>query len=306
MLRKYNVILFFTFITKLNHVYSQGCSDAGFCTSENFKPELNQSDTSETVLKNSFKAGFSMGKADNSINILAGALEYSRVVGKKIKLNAKLTGISQSGSAHTSMGISDFYFNGTYSLNKQLNTTIGLKIPLSDGNNKKGDVILPMDYQTSLGTFDLIAGVAYSIKKLKLVFAIQQPLTQNKNTFLQTEHDSTSVFLNFSSTNQYIRQGDILLRIAYSIPLGKKINITPSILPIYHLGNDSYTNSLGQKEIIIGSEGLTLNGNIFFEYHINKKNAIELSFGTPFITRKSRPDGLTRKYVLGIEYKISF
>jgi len=297
------VMAYFFYTPKIQ---GQGCSDAGFCTSENFKPQNTSADSSDSPLKNTFKVSFSSGKADKNINVLAGAIEYSRSLTNKLGLNIKLTGISQSGKEHTSLGLSDVFLNGNLILNKNLNATIGIKFPLTNGNNTKAGNSLPMDYQTSLGTIDAIAGIAYNIKQLKLVFAIQQPLTQNNNSFLATSVDTSNSFYTFNSTKNYIRRADLLLRIAYSIKAGKKITITPSILPIYHVGNDEYTDMFNQKQIIKGSEGLTLNGNVFVEFKMNKKNAIELSIGAPFITRKSRPDGLTRKYVVGLEYRISF
>jgi hypothetical protein len=286
--------------------FAQGCSDAGFCTAESYKPQTMKSDSAEVIHKNVFKIGFSNGKADRNIDIVGMSIEYSRIFTKKIGLNLKLTGLSQSGKEYKALGLSDLYINGNYSLAKPITISAGIKLPFTTGSEKKGTIPLPMDYQTSLGTIDLIAGISYTIKNLKLVAAIQQPVSQNKNAFLQTNHDSTSEFYSFNSTNQYIRKGDVLLRIAYSINAGKKLSITPSLLPIYHLGNDSYTDSSGIKKAIIGSQGLTFNGNLFVEYRINKQNVIELSFGTPFITRKVRPDGLTRKYVIALEYKIYF
>jgi hypothetical protein len=98
----------------------------------------------------------------------------------------------------------------------------------------------------------------------------------------------------------------MMFRLSYRFEAGKKIRIIPGVLPIYHLANDEFTDSDGQVKEIEGSQGLTLNGTLFLEYSINGTNRIELNYGMPFITRKSRPDGLTREYVLGLEYSIAF
>ncbi len=58
--------------------------------------------------------------------------------------------------------------------------------------------------------------------------------------------------------------------------------------------------------MIDGSQGLTLNGNAFFDYEINKKNALQLNVGAPFVVRDARPDGLTRGLVINFEYRIKF
>ncbi|MBN8697850.1 MAG: hypothetical protein J0L87_15070 [Bacteroidetes bacterium] len=293
--------------------FSQGCSDAGFCTAESFKPNtviINNTDSVGTnnsdVLKNIFKISLSTGTADRNITIYGANIEYSRILTENLGLNIKLASLSQSGKEHTTASLSDIYINGNYKLNNLINFSLGVKLPLNNANEKEGTIPLPMDYQSSLGTVDAIAGLALVYNKLKIVVAAQQPVKQNNNSFLQTDHDSTSEFYSFQSTNKYIRKGDVLLRVAYMIPIGKKIIITPSVLPIYHLQNDEYTDRTGVKRTIDGSEGLTLNGNLVLEYHPNQKNGFEISFGTPFITRKVRPDGLTRKYVLAIEYKYNF
>ncbi len=97
-----------------------------------------------------------------------------------------------------------------------------------------------------------------------------------------------------------------MLRISYPVNINNKLSVTPGLLPIYHLTNDKYTNALANEVEIEGSQGLTLNGNLFVDYEINSGNAVQLSAGAPFIVRDTRPDGLTRSYVLNLEYRIKF
>jgi hypothetical protein len=163
-----------------------------------------------------------------------------------------------------------------------------------------------MDYQASLGTFDLIFGIGYEFKKLQFVAAIQQPLTQNDNRFIATNYPTDSKLRTFQSTNKFQRSGDILLRVSYPFSLNSKLQFTPSILPIYHLTNDKYTYEFNIKKEINGSQGLTLNGNNYLDYEINSKNIIQINMGMPFIVRDSRPDGLTRSLIANLEYRIKF
>jgi hypothetical protein len=162
-----------------------------------------------------------------------------------------------------------------------------------------------MDYQASLGTIDLIFGVGFQIKKIQLAAAIQQPITQNSNTFAPNTL-STIGFTEFQNTNQFKRSGDVLIRISYPFTLKERLMITPSLLPIYHLANDKYTDFTNIQREIIGSQGLTLNGNLYFDYKLNDKNTIQLNTGMPFIVRKSRPDGLTRSFIMNLEYRFNF
>lgn len=293
-----SVLLFSNFSAK-----AQGCSDAGFCTINSFKP---QASDSVVLLKNQFQIGVSYGGADHNINVLANYLEYNTQFNKNLGLDIKLTSLQQSGNGIAKFGLSDIYLNLNHKLSEKIKFIVGAKIPLGNGNAKYNDKALPMDYQASLGTLDLIAGLSFNINKLQLVAAWQQPITQNKNTFLAQNYSPTSPLAQIQSTNSFQRSGDVLLRLSYPIHLSNKLVFSPSLLPIYHLSDDKFVNALNQKVAIIGSKGLTLNGNIYFDYQLNKKDAFQLNVGSPFVVRDTRPDGLTRSFVIGLAYKIKF
>jgi len=287
----------------LNNLYGQGCSDAGFCTINSFKP--NNADSTK-IFNNQFKVGAFLGKADNNISAYGTYLEYNRQLNTKFGIDAKLTTLAQNGNGISSVGISDIFVNTNYKANERIKFTLGVKIPLSNANKTNNNLPLPMDYQASLGTYDLIIGVGYEIKKIQFVAAIQQPLTQNSNQFIANNHPANSKFRTFQSTNKFERSGDVLLRVSYPINISSKLKLTPSILPIYHLVNDKYTDEFNVKKEIIGSQGLTLNGNAYLDYEINSKNIIQINLGMPFIVRDVRPDGLTRSFISNIEYRIKF
>ena len=56
----------------------------------------------------------------------------------------------------------------------------------------------------------------------------------------------------------------------------------------------------------IDSTAGIVTGNVYFDYEINPKNAIQINIGTPFVVREARPDGLTRSFIANLEYKIIF
>ncbi|THV62657.1 hypothetical protein [Chryseobacterium candidae] len=286
-----------------NYLSAQGCSDAGFCTINSLQPNNNDS---IKAYHNQIKTGIFFGKADNSISVFGNYIEYNRQINKKLGVDAKLTTLAQNGNDVSTFGLSDIFLNANYQANKNLKFTLGAKIPLSDAGNSRENLPLPMDYQSSLGTFDLIVGVGYEIKKLQLVAALQQPLTQNDNQFLASQYPASSALRGFLSTNKFKRSGDILLRVSYPLMINSKIRLTPSILPIYHLKNDRFTNQNNVEQEINNSEGLTLNGNAYLDYEINRRNSIQLNVGVPFLVRKSRPDGLTRSFIANVEYRIKF
>jgi hypothetical protein len=225
---------------------------------------------------------------------------------KKFGLDAKLTTIDQKGNRISTFGLSDFFVNANFKVSEKVKLTLGTKIPLSNANKTYNNLPLPMDYQASLGTLDLIFGIGYEIKKIQFVAAIQQPLTQNNNQFIATNYPVDSKLNSFQSTNKFERSGDVLLRVSYPININSKLKLTPSILPIYHLTNDKYTDEFNVKKEIIGSQGLTLNGNTYIDYEFNSKNIIQLNVGMPFIVRDIRPDGLTRSFIANLEYRIKF
>jgi hypothetical protein len=283
--------------------YGQGCSDAGFCSINSFKP--NDADNRD-AFDNQFKIGAFFGKADNSIAVYGNYLEYNRQLNSKFGFDARLTTLAQTGNDISVFGISDIFANAHYRASRQIKLTAGLKIPLSNAGKSYETLPLPMDYQASLGTFDLIFGIGYEINKIQLVAAIQQPLSQNDNRFLSGNYPVSSALRNFQSTNKFERSGDVLLRVSYPININSKLRFTPGILPIYHLKNDKYTDELNVKREIKGSQGLTLNGNIFLDYQLNSKSFIQMNLGMPFIVRDARPDGLARSFIMNLEYRFGF
>lgn len=303
MTRSLKILCTIFLVTFTYYTNAQGCSDAGFCTIDNFKPGTSDH---AAMHKNQLKIGFSFGSADYSISAFGNYLEYKRSLNDKFGIDIKLTSLGQNGNDISTYGLSDIYLNTNYKINEKTSFTLGAKIPLSDGNKKEDNISLPMDYQSSLGTFDLIVGLGYKIGNIQFVSALQQPLSQNNNQFAAENYPVNSELREFQTTNNFKRSGDVLLRASYPIKVGDKFSITPSLLPIYHLSNDKYTDAFGLEKEIDGSQGLTLNGNAYLDYEINQKSALQLNLGVPFIIRDTRPDGLTRSFVVNLEYRIRF
>jgi len=276
--------------------FGQGCSDAGFCTLENFQVQSNDS----LDYKNSFKIGVNLGSADNDVSVFGSYLEYNRKLSKIVDIDVKLNYLSQSISGFSSSALSDAYLVSNFKINPKTKASLGLKIPFTNGNLKDNGIALPMDFQPSLGTFDLILGLSRAYNNLSFALAVQQPLTQNENQFL------APLGSGYFSTNNYKRAGDVLFRATYLYRINDKWSLSPSLLPIYHLANDKFTDATNIEREINGSSGLTLNGNAYLNYQVNTRNSLELSLGMPLVVRDARPDGLTRGFVANLEYKIKF
>ncbi len=314
IMKKFKILLIITLsILSIQQTRAQGCSDAGFCTIEGFTPlEFNTSDSISEIAKeenpilNQIKIGANYGKADHNIFTTAFYGAYSKKINHKLSADLKITALNQNGNEVNAFNVSDIFLTSTYKFTKEFSVTSGFKIPLNQSNQTLNDLPLPMDYQSSLGTFDLMVGLGYEIKKIQLVFAYQQPLTQNKNEYLSSDYSDGNPLSTYQSTNKYIRKGDVLFRVSYPLSITNKLVLTPSILPIYHLGNDEYSDENNNKVIIEGSEGLTLNGNIYVDYKIDRNSNLQLNYAIPFIVRDVRPDGLTRSWLINLEYSYRF
>lgn len=294
------LVLIVAFAYNLN---AQGCSDAGFCTLNAFKPDAGS--TENSGMKTQVRAGVSYGQADQSVAVLSANFDINRIISSSLSFDAKLTGINQQGGDIANTGLSDIFVNANYRRGENSAFTLGIKYPLHRSDSKFDGNPMPLYFQPSLGTIDILAGYTVNFDRLHLTLAYQHPVTQNKNEFL-SDKTLVSFFRDFQSTNQYIRRPDAMLRAAYRLNIGKNLIITPGALAIYHIANDKFTDSNGAVREIEGSEGLTLNANIFLDYRLSEKSSVQLNAGMPFIVRESRPDGLTRVFVCSLEYSFRF
>ena len=303
-------IVFFLFIglsLRLT-LFSQGCSDAGFCSLGVLK-----NNTTATGKKYSIAIGASYGAGEQNTSSFNPYLEYAVKVGNHLSYQVKITSVYANGFLGSSFNLGDVFGFVNYTAKpKSINRVSflsGIKIPLSYANDKNKDgKPLPLDYQSSIGTFDLIEGVNYIIReKWELNAGIQIPIIQkNKNTFFPDEYSYPPIS-NFPATNNFKRKSDALVRVGHYLYLKKSsITLKPNILAIYHLGEDSYENRFGKRESINGSDGLTINAGIIASKRFKNNNQLEIVAAAPFIVRDSRPDGLTRSFVVNIQYSFIF
>lgn len=300
---KISVIAVFLLISFVNSLNAQGCSDAGFCTLNAFKPDASSIEGSGK--KTHIRAGLSYGQADQSVAVFSANIDIHRIISRSLSFDAKLTGINQHGGGIYNTGLSDIFINASYKGGENSAFTLGIKYPLHRSDSKFDGNPMPLYFQPSMGTIDILAGYTVNFGRLHLTLAYQHPVTHNKNEFL-ADQTLVSFFRDFQSTNQYIRRPDAMFRAALRLNIGKNLSLTPGALAIYHLANDRYTDSNGGKRDIEGSQGLTLNGNIFVDYRLSETSSVHLNGGMPFIVREARPDGLTRVFVCTFEYSFRF
>jgi hypothetical protein len=293
----------------MNNVFSQGCSDAGFCTIGAIKAGPVDSLREK---KNKVSALGAFGLGDQHVFVFTPALQYEYLFGIHWTFQVKITSNYANGNLGNALGFGDIFFSTTYLLLPKKKykdfLTIGTKLPLSAGDIRSRNGALPMQYQSSLGTIDLIVGYSFKWKKLMANAAWQQPISgSNQNTFLPANENSEFA-LGYSPSNRFKRKADVLLRVGYQILTKERFNLNVTALGIYHVGEDTYVDASKQSsEIkISGSKGLTLNLTTLVSYKINSRVTISISGGAPLLVRQVRPDGLTRAFSLSPQIDYAF
>jgi hypothetical protein len=309
MAKKILLSLFAVIIIVLR-IHAQGCSDAGVCTLHSIKNNA-EGHESKNGKNNDLSIGFAYGKGERSTNNYTGYLEYTRTITKKTSVTGKLGYSFINGELANTSGLTDLFLSVNHTFDTkgkwQKSFVVGLKIPFDGADIVENGIHLPMPYQTSLGTTDLVLAINYNRKNFGATLAVQQPLKPiNENKFLPGDYSSQPLALKYWPSNQFSRKGDVVGRVSYNFKTGEKFSIRPSLLGIYHEANDTYIDNNKIRRAIFNSRGLTLNANVFVDYHLKNGSGFELSLGTPFVVRDQRPDGLTRSFVASLEYQFSF
>lgn len=290
-------------------VFAQGCSDAGVCTIGNSATLI---EDSSRATQNKLSLNLPFGKGDEGVFVFTPSLQFEKILNKHLSFQTKLTANYASGNLGNAFGAGDFFLSAQYLINPHKKAKhsllLGSKLPLNQSNLKSANKVLPMQYQSSLGTIDLIVGYSIQYKRLLLDFALQQPLSgRNRNTFLPEYWNSEAAF-KYAPSNDFNRKGDVLLSTAYQLISSKKYFLQGTVLGIYHLKEDTYVDA--NKSIspikIMGSEGLTVNLAAKFLFLFNTNFTIGATVAAPIVVRKIRPDGLTRSFVLSPVLNIHF
>jgi hypothetical protein len=259
MKKLYFVIFLFALCSR---AFSQGCSDAGFCSIGSLK------NVSEDEHKHNLDIGFNLGYGVQKTVTYNPYLQYSAQLNNRFTVQGKLTATYASGFLGDKFNIGDIYGIVTYNAKKsetdEINLTGGIKIPLTTANDKNASgLALPLDYQSSLGTYDFIAGINYIFRKhLELDAGLQLPVIQNNHNSFFLDESSDPRLQRFANTNSLHRQPDVLFRLGYYINLPRSFSLKPNLLAIYRLGTDSYITRQGISSELIGTGGLTLNEGV--------------------------------------------
>jgi len=291
---------------------AQGCSDAGFCSIGALKPATAGGETTPKA-QHRFSVLTPIGQGDDGVIVFNPGLQYDFTTANGWNVQTKITGNYASGNLGSYTGAGDIFLAATRTaaLAKKWSIayTAGIKIPLSSSNGSEAGMPLPMQYQSSIGTFDGILGLTVANTSWQFSAGYQQPLSgANKNGFLPAFWNGKPEANNYPSTFRLKRKGDALLRATRHFGTGKKLMWNTGLLAILHMGEDEFTNPFegNRKVAIAGSSGLTLNLTGAAYYKLGKKTTLGLNAGIPLVVRDVRPDGLTRSWVIAPEISWSF
>jgi hypothetical protein len=194
-----------------------------------------------------------------------------------------------------------------------ISASVGGKIPSNKSNlrSEENGLMFPMYYQTSLGTYDAIAGISFINKKWLFATGIQHPFNQNENVFTWGAWIPV-----YEGGEDYVRQNmiayklkrgtDVMLRAERNFRYAR-FNFTIGVLPIFRVTKDEITDvNTDQRIKLDGTTGMALSGIGTVGYNFNVKSGVRLLLGKKITQRKVNPDGLTRHDVATISYYYRF
>ena len=314
MREKWNYLMLSTFLgLSMLNTYGQGCSDAGFCTMGAMRPGQPYSNNIKIVLK-SVEMSQYVGVTRFDDLIYATTLDFNVGISNKDAAQFKLPYMAAEGPLGQSSGLGDLSVSYTRILIKeieyQLNITGGAKIALGNSDKTFEDKSLPMYYQQSLGTNDLVLGLSFLTNKWLVATGLQYSLNSNENGFFWgpwiKEGVDKEMIEQYPSSIELDRGKDVMLRVERSL---KKSNwgLNLGLLGIYRLNEDIRTDPKAKERVSVkGSDGLALTAILGIKYNFNVKSGVKLIYGQRLIKRDFNPDGLSREQVVEIGYVYQF
>lgn len=296
----------------------QGCSDAGFCTMGAMKPDQHFNKKIKLKL-NSMELSFYRGTTTLTPIVYSGTADFNFTLNSRNTFQVKLPYQWVEGRLGKTQGLGDIslcYTRNLISKEKvSLNVSLGAKIPTNKSDKKVDEGFpLPMYYQTSLGTYDGIAGISLITKKWLVATGIQMPFNENKNQFLwgawNNSEEDPAYIEKYSRAKALKRGTDIMLRVERNFRFSR-LNFSVGLLPIYRITKDeiSLKNTATQQFERVkpdNTTGMALSGIVTAGYNFSVRNGVKVLLGRKITQRKENPDGLTRVFVTSFTYFYRF
>lgn len=302
-----------------SHAWSQGCSDAGFCTMGAMKPDQPFNKKIPLRLR-SMEVSFYRGTTTLSPIVYSGTLDLSfNLLDEKTFFQVKLPYQAVKGNFGNTKGLGDISFCFTRNVGRagayDINVSLGGKIPSNsaDLKDETNDLPLPMYYQTSLGTYDLVAGMSLISRNWLFATGIQHPFNKNKNHFtwgqwvpVYKNGEGAEYVRSYDKCYELKRGTDIMLRVERNFRYSR-VNFSAGLLPIYRITRDEIADPVtGERIKPEGTTGLALSAIVTAGYSFNVRSGVRFLFGKKLADRDMNPDGLTRHDVMTVSYWYRF
>lgn len=297
------ITLFLCLIIGIAPSYSQGCSDAGVCSA------TQQFDSpSDQKLSHHFSLTPSLALGDQQSWVLSNVFSYHLQNQKGWSFGLALPYATTFGNITTTSGLGDIILSMNVPIITQekhkLSWLIAGKIATGDANEMYQNQALPMIYQPSSGTNDLITSLQWNYKSWLFAAGYQHAFNANNNTFLSSDFPVDSDAAKYHSSAYLKRGDDVMLRLEKRFLSSKKSSFRLGALPIWRIQSDEIKVKDKYQEIA-NSTGLTLNLYAGWKYQITEQFYSELQLAAPPITREVRADGTTRSFLLNIRLAFS-
>lgn len=298
---------------------SQGCSDAGFCTMGAMKPDQPYSKQIDFKLR-SIEFNYYHGKSLLSPIITVYTADMNFSINGDYSLQVKVPYQTVDGNLGKTAGIGDLSVSASRGFPLKngytAGITLGTKIATGKSNIENNDTSfgtggdLPMYYQLSLGTYDLVLGGSLINEKWLFATGLQLPIVHNNQNDFRwgqwTEYPNQDYIKKYALANELKRGTDVMLRAERNFRF-VNFNFGIGYLAIFRLSRDEiYNFREDRREKLDNTRGLASNFLVNFGYSFNVNHSIKLIGGMKVTHREINPDGLTRKHVISSSYVYRF
>lgn len=294
-------------------VFGQGCSDAGFCTMGAMRPNQNFGKKS-TIKLRSVEFLQYVGVTKFHDVILTSLADINIGIGKRGSFQLKLPYTVVSGSLANTNGTADISLAYTHALlvkeKYQLLGTLGSKLPTNNADKLSDDGRpLPMYYQTSLGTYDMVVGLSFITRNWLFATGYQHAFNQIGNDFRWSEWNSSeqkTEALEYPPSWNLKRGADVMFRIERNFR-STKWNAYLGLLTIYRITHDEISKGTAANRVEVpNTVGPAITALSGAGYRFSTTVALKAMVGVKLINRETNPDGLSREFVssLSVEIKL--
>lgn len=298
------------FILLADKSWSQGCSDAGLCTigasSHTPEPIAIKQDSTPTGVAVTLRTTVSVASGEQLAWNTQFISEPWIHLSPKLDWQLRFPFLYTNGNLGYTAGWGDISTSIIYKLRDNRKNAIavsaGFRFPTGSTDLKYENEVLPMAYQTGLGTTDLLSAIALRFDRFRLALSGLVVLKHtNNNTFDAAAYAEGSNAAQYFSSNQLHRGNDVSIRTEYYFEKHKKW-LAPGIIFIYRLNGDTYRNEKNERVKIKDSAGASFNFTLTGYFETSSRSAWQAQLGVPFIVRHARPDGTTRTATLNFTY----